>query len=203
MKRRGSWHLGTRAIAIWAMAAAGFGLGLEALVASARAESLRDTSVTLERSLVLAMRERLAKPGPVRISGSFPSFDARNVTVDESALRYDDAFRFGVNPERLPASPIPWSRIERVEVANTRVRQGAAIGAVVGLAMGFVWSAYDPPRSQAGFLRWGPTAEGITVGRAIFATAMGTAIGAGIGYARRDWRPVYSSDAPIPDDSER
>jgi hypothetical protein len=170
-----------------------------ALFGSARADTVRDSSATPDRSLLLAMREPLAKTPPVRISGSFPRLDCRGVTVDESGLHYDDAFRFGAGPASLPASPIPWSRIERVEVAKTGLARGALVGAAIGLALGFVWNSYDPAKSQSALLRWGPTASGTTMGRMVFATAMGTAIGAGVGYSRREWQTIY----PAETDSEK
>ena len=75
--------------------------------------------------------------------------------------------------------------------AAETLRRGTFLGAVGGAAAGLVWNALDPPKSQAGFLQWGPRDTGVRVGRLLFTTAGGTLVGTAVGYSLRRWKKIY------------
>ncbi|NOT33745.1 MAG: hypothetical protein HOP12_06190 [Candidatus Eisenbacteria bacterium] len=144
------------------------------------------------------MRVEFGRADRVRAIAGEERLTLRNARVEASGVRYDEAFSRGPLGSRKPGL-LAWSDIDRVEVGQTRMGRYAVLGAIGAAAVSGIWVlTAHPPRSDAGFLTWGVTSEGKSVGLVVLSAFAGAALGAGVGHASARWHDVYPEREPSP-----
>lgn len=135
----------------------------------------------------------LARNQHVRVTTAFERFDVRSARIDDAGLHYRGGFQRGVPESELPASPIPWSKVQRIEAAHSHLGTGALLGAVLGLVAGIAWNSASPPHRTAGLFSFGPTDAGVGMGRILLTTCGGVVLGTAVAQSTHRWNVLYPS----------
>lgn len=139
--------------------------------------------------------ERLREAHLVRMQLGSGRWRIRQARATAEGLRFSDGYpEFG--SRELEPRLVAWSEIERLDVGHSQVGRGAAIGAMAGLAGASIWFAIHPPKSDAGFLRFGLTSYGKAVLGTLLSTACGATLGVAVGDRIRRWETVYARGGP-------
>ncbi len=182
LRRSGHW-LACSALLTWAATTA---------VAPSRAMSSSDTT-TVRATSDLAPRLLAARVGDgrtIRVSCGSQSLVYRSPEFSTAGIlptpQPASQFQSG-GPGYRPPEPLPWERIDRIEVRGSHARAGTIIGViaggVVGIPFGMAFEA-DP------FLGKGSSGAGLVlvVGTGVLA---GACVGVLVGWAIPKWNAVY------------
>ncbi len=152
----------------------------------AAAQTLEATRSTVPSAATMRQLRREVVHRPVRFQVAGERFDVMPARFDSTGVVFEDGAVSPVSrwkhgeklPPEPPASPVPWERIERVDVRRSAALQGAVIGAIVLPLATYALNAHDDPEG------WGQA-------YAIAAIPAGALLGAFFGGMTHTWSPVW------------
>ncbi len=142
-------------------------LALSLLLAAAPESSAPANGFTAPEPTMLEVMRRRHRSGQVlRVTNGAERFECRAEDLDARGLH-------GISPHGRaapPSDPLPWSRVERIDVVTTRTTYGRIMGAVMGGLGGLILPAYpngystDEPHKVRNYFFAGVLVGGIAGG---------------------------------------
>jgi hypothetical protein len=155
------------------------------------AHAIPDSAARRELESVLAGRSK------IRVAGPFGRAELFGHRVDAEGLAFERAVSTSAADSAI-ATPIAWSRIERIEIegiSGKPILAGAIIGSVGGTALG-VMVGQGVASSGSGSAT--ESIVGLTIAGAAVGALAGVIGGALVGAPWRSWQAVYKSPGSAP-----